>query len=107
MQRIHHPRKEQIHLAGVLDSLSDPTRLEIVLRLDTLGEATCAEFLDACSKTNLTYHLRRLREAGVTRVSPVGTQRFISLRRKDLDTRFPGLLEMIIGFARDAASADT
>jgi len=47
-----------------------------------------------------------LREAGVTRVSPVGTQRFISLRRKDLNVRFPGLLEMIIGFARDAASVD-
>lgn|GEM_PF-5070054 len=34
-------------MAGVLGWWSDPTRLRIVLRPATLGEATCAEFPDA------------------------------------------------------------
>jgi DNA-binding transcriptional ArsR family regulator len=42
-----------------------------------------------------SYHLRLLREAGVTRTRAEGTQRFISLRREDLDGRFPGLVEVL------------
>jgi hypothetical protein len=42
-----------------------------------------------------SYHLRLLREAGVTRTQAVGTQRFISLRRDDLDARFPGLVDVL------------
>ena len=42
-----------------------------------------------------SYHLRLLREAGVTRTRAEGTQRFISLRRDDLEDRFPGLIEVL------------
>ena len=42
-----------------------------------------------------SYHLRLLREAGVTRTRPKGTQRFISLRRDDLEDRFPGLVDVL------------
>ena len=43
-----------------------------------------------------SYHLRLLREAGVTRTRAEGTQRLISLRRDDLDGRFPGLVDVLI-----------
>ena len=51
------------------------------------------------SKTNLSYHLAKLREAGITRTEVVGTSRLITLRRADLDSRFPGLLDSIIAGA--------
>ncbi len=50
-----------------------------------------------------SYHLRLLREAGVTRTRAVGTLRYMSLRRDDLDARFPGLLEAVEAGAERSA----
>lgn len=102
---LYHPTLEQIQLPGVLDALSDPIRLEIVLRLDAEGEAPCSALGDHGSKTNLSYHLARLREAGVTQTRAEGPFRFISLRRADLDARFPALLETVLNSARATAAA--
>jgi hypothetical protein len=44
-----------------------------------------------------------LREAGLTLTEPSGTQRVVSLRRADVDARFPGLLEAVRSV--DAVSA--
>ena len=99
-----HPSVEQLDLATILGVLGDPTRLGIVAYL-ARNEGTplnCGQFLDLGSKTNLSYHLARLREAGVTRTEAIGTSRLISLRRDDLDRRFPGLLDSIIASAKDA-----
>jgi len=101
-----HPPSGQIELAAVLEALSDPTRLGIVLELadrKTEWEARCGEFSHLGSKTNLTYHFAKLRAAGVTHARAEGTSRFISLRREDLDARFPGLLDTVIKAARSAA----
>ena len=101
-----HPASDQIELAGVLEALSDPTRLGIVIELadrKTEWEARCGEFSHLGSKTNLTYHFAKLRAAGVTHARAQGTSRFISLRREDLDARFPGLLDTVIKAARSAA----
>ena len=49
----------------------------------------------ASARLDCSYHLRLLREAGVTRTRAEGTQRFISLRRDDLEERFPGLVEVL------------
>lgn len=101
-----HPPSDQIELAAVLEALSDPTRLAIVVHLadqKAEWEARCGEFLHLGSKTNLTYHFAKLRAAGVTHARAEGTSRFISLRREDLDARFPGLLDTVIKAARSAA----
>jgi DNA-binding transcriptional ArsR family regulator len=47
-------------------------------------------------KSSVSYHFKVLREAGVTRTRVEGTQRFISLRRDDLEMRFPGLLDAVL-----------
>ena len=98
-----HPNTDQISLPIVLGVLGDPTRLAIVRYLASKeGVAlNCSQFLDLGSKTNLSYHLAKLREAGVTRAEVVGTNRMITLRRADLDTRFPGLLDSVIAAAGD------
>ena len=93
---VHHPRAEHVDLSSVLDAFADRVRREIVARLEQRGEANCSTFLSITSKTNLSYHLARLREAGVTRTRIEGTQRFISLRRQELDARFPGLFDAIM-----------
>lgn len=101
MQRYWQPETDRIELAQVLEALSDPTRLAIVAFLAARpgGEARCGDFTCFGSKSNLTYHLAKLREAGVTRTRPVGTARLISLREADLEARFPGLLKTIVASA--------
>ncbi|RWD29572.1 helix-turn-helix transcriptional regulator [Mesorhizobium sp.] len=96
-----HPTADQISLSNVLAVLGDPTRLAIVRYLASKKGVplSCSQFLDICSKTNLSYHLAKLREAGVTRTEVVGTSRLITLRRDDLDARFPGLLDSVIAAA--------
>jgi DNA-binding transcriptional ArsR family regulator len=97
-----HPATGQLDLALILAALGDPTRLAIVAQLarNEAGPLTCGQFLDFGSKTNISYHLAKLREAGVTRTEAVGTSRMISLRRADLERRFPGLLDSILASAK-------
>src|ERR671911_1748751 len=99
-----HPTADQITLPNVLAVLGDPTRLAIVRYLASKEGVplNCSQFLDFGSKTNLSYHLAKLREAGVTRTEISGTSRLISLRRAELDQRFPGLLDSIIAAAAEA-----
>src|ERR1700754_1169699 len=93
-----HPTADQISLPNVLAVLGDPTRLAIVRYLASKQGVpqNCSQFLDFGSKTNLSYHLAKLREVGVTRAEIAGTNRMITLRRDDLDRRFPGLLDSVI-----------
>jgi DNA-binding transcriptional ArsR family regulator len=102
MPGLSHPDKAKIALPAVLDALSDPTRLAIVTQLAESAEpeARCQSFLPLGSKTNLAYHFAKLRTSGVVSVRQEGTARYLSLRRKDLDSRFPGLLDSILAAAR-------
>ncbi len=98
-----HPDADQITLPNVLAALSDQTRLAIINHLardEALG-AVCGQFTDLASKTAITYHVAKLREAGVVNVTPEGTRRRVRLRRADLDARFPGFLDSIIASTRD------
>lgn len=93
-----HPDADQISLPTVLGALSDQTRLAIInmLARDEARGALCGQFVDLAKKTAISYHVAKLREAGVVRVTPEGTRRRVTLRRTDLDTRFPGFLDSII-----------
>jgi DNA-binding transcriptional ArsR family regulator len=99
---IPHPDIDQIQLPNLLTALGDETRLAIIgyLARDEERPMTCGQFLDLGSKTSLSYHLAKLREAGVVNVRAEGTRRLITLRRADLDNRFPGLLDSIIANTR-------
>jgi len=104
MQRdVLHPATGQISLPAVYNALSDPVRLLIVARLAEQGELNCSAFLDYGSKTVISYHLARMREAGVTRTRIEGKQYLVSLRKADLEARFPGLLPAVIASARSEA----
>jgi DNA-binding transcriptional ArsR family regulator len=104
-ERISHPAREQIELGAVLHALSDPVRLQIVAALDGDGPRTCGSFGVPVTKSTCTHHFRVLREAGVIRQRQEGTARLNSLRREDLDVRFPGLLDTILGAAAAKSAA--
>jgi len=95
--KIPHPPAEAIDLATVMRTVGDPLRLEIVRMLADGDEQSCNDLQAALGLPASTgsYHLRLLREAGVTRTRAEGTQRMISLRRDDLDRRFPGLVDVL------------
>ncbi len=97
-----HPDADQLELPSILNALGDPTRLAIVGYLasnDGNGMA-CGEFCNLGSKTALSYHFSRLREAGIIQVERSGTRRLVTLRTAALDSRFPGLLESVLATAR-------
>ena len=95
-----------LSLATVMAALSDPARLEIVRVLAAEGERTCGTFDLGLSKATRSHHFKVLREAGLTHTRAEGTHRHVSLRRADLEARFPGLLSAVLGAVqREAASA--
>ena len=104
---LQHPTRDQIELPTVLDCLSDPIRLSIVYHLAQherdATELRCGDFNELSGKSNLAYHFGKLRESGLMQTRIVGTARLMKLRRADLEARFPGLLDAVIGSAaRDA-----
>jgi DNA-binding transcriptional ArsR family regulator len=95
---LHHPDTEELDLTAVLHALSDPQRLKIVraLAADYPEPRPCGTFGLEVTKSTMTHHFRVLREAGVIEQRQEGTAKLNSLRREDLDGRFPGLLDAVL-----------
>jgi DNA-binding transcriptional ArsR family regulator len=96
-EKIPHPPASALDLATIMRTLGDPVRLEIVRILGDDRPRVCNELSSALGIPPSTgsYHLRLLREAGITRTQAQGTLRQISLRRDELEERFPGLLDVL------------
>jgi DNA-binding transcriptional ArsR family regulator len=118
MREPFHPSADSLDLVAILAALSDPTRLTILIRLAEADAAIrCGDFTDLATKSNLSYHFAKMREAGLVSLRNEGTSRFLTLRRDDIERQFPGLLDQLIASAkrmedkaRDlqiAASSDT
>ena len=96
-EQIAHPSRAEIELGAVLHALSDPVRLKIVSALAREGsEHTCSSFEVPVTKSTCTHHFKVLREAGIIHQRQQGTSRLNTLRREDLEARFPGLLDTIL-----------
>lgn len=96
MKVLFHPDPAHIHLSSVLYALSDPIRLYIVSEIYKAGERSCGDVEVPIVKSTLSHHIRTLREAGVVRTRAQGTQRFMSIRKDELEQLFPGLLASIL-----------
>jgi DNA-binding transcriptional ArsR family regulator len=96
-EKIPHPPIEALDLATIMRTLGDPVRLDIVRLLADGQPRMCNEISGAMGQpvSTCSYHLKLLREAGLTRARAEGTQRLISLRRDDVEARFPGLLDVL------------
>jgi DNA-binding transcriptional ArsR family regulator len=79
--------------------MSDPVRLAIVRALHDRGEQACGALEVPVSRSTLSHHLKVLRDAGLTLTRAEGVHRFVSLRRADIEDRFPGLLTCVLSHA--------
>jgi DNA-binding transcriptional ArsR family regulator len=103
---IAHPARDEIELGAVLHALSDSVRLRMVAALAAgERERTCGSFDVPVTKSTCTHHFKVLREAGVIQQRPEGTARVNTLRREDLEARFPGLLETVLRAASTGSTS--
>ncbi|RKW70462.1 ArsR family transcriptional regulator [Galactobacter caseinivorans] len=89
---------EDIELGPVLSALADPHRRHVIHELvnDTDGsERPCTSFGLDLSKSTRSHHFKVLRQAGLVHQVDRGNRSGVTLRRADLDARFPGLLSLI------------
>jgi DNA-binding transcriptional ArsR family regulator len=94
------PAPADLQLARVLAALADPHRLATVRFVASHGESWCSQVMQeaglAMSKSTFSHHLRILREAGILTKRIEGARGYTSLRKADLDHRFPGLIDSIL-----------
>ena len=95
------PERDEISIDEVLRALADPVRLSMVRQLAAHPRAdhgvACGEIPLEINKSTRTHHLKVLRLAGVITIRAEGTRRLATLRTEDLDARFPGVLDAILG----------
>ena len=88
----------ELKLETVLYALSDPVRLHIVRNLARRGELAC--YAAVCgldiAKSTQSHHYRILREAGLIAQRKEGVCFISSLRKPEIDAKFPGLLDAVL-----------
>ena len=94
------PELATVDVLTVLQALSDPVRLEIVRQLAGCEAGAtglmCGQIALPVGKSTGSHHFKTLHQAGITRELQQGVCKYISLRRSDLDERFPGLLDSVL-----------
>ena len=96
MRPYKHPLASDLVLERVLYALSDSIRLEIESHLASVESATCGELDGGRPKSTVSHHFKVLRDSGLVRTESNGTTHVNTLRRADIDSRFPGLLSAIL-----------
>jgi DNA-binding transcriptional ArsR family regulator len=93
---LFEPDISDLELTAVLQALGDPMRLTIVRVLASEGEKACGVIPLDVGKATRSHHFKVLRESGLTHTRLNGTHRYVTLRRDDLEARFPGLLDAVL-----------
>jgi DNA-binding transcriptional ArsR family regulator len=97
---------EEINLASVMHALADPSRLRMVAALEGRTELSCAALGEQAgtgmAKSTTTHHLGVLRDAGLIATRQEGQRKLATLRRTEIDSRFPGLLDAVIAGVNSA-----
>ena len=99
MKQYQHPCLNTVGLAEVMQALSDPCRLGIVRSLLEWDgkELACNEFDMDVAKATRSHHFEVLRDAGLIQSRMEGTKCMTSLRREEIERKFPGLIELLLG----------
>ena len=101
MKVVTHPETKDIHLAKVLQALSDPVRLKLVHLLAAQKDLPCSALCLGRPKSSMSHHFKAMIDAGLLRVDVVGNVHLNNLRLDDLESRFPGLLFAVLQASHD------
>jgi DNA-binding transcriptional ArsR family regulator len=93
-----HPSASTITVDGILHALSDPTRRGIMIKLLSCAGMSCSKACDDLSPSTISFHHRVLREAGLIRSEKRGVEVINTVRKADINARFPGLLATILKY---------
>lgn len=100
-RKLSHPIIRDVSIDQVLYALSDPARRNIVAKLANCDELSCAKSCaQDMSPSTISFHHKILRENGLIKSEKKGVEVINSLRKDELDRRFPGLLDSILKFHR-------
>jgi DNA-binding transcriptional ArsR family regulator len=93
------PAADDMVLTDVLQAMADPNRLSMLHRLSDGDWHSCG--LDTweldLQKSTVSHHLKTLREAGLVEYRMRGRNKDARLRRGIVESRFPGLLDGVLG----------
>lgn len=95
-----HPDASAMDLFDVLSALSDPIRQQIVVTVARYPGIACGRIELGIAKSSMSHHYRVLREAGILHQTDQGTSRASKIRHADLESRFPGLIDMVLRESR-------
>jgi DNA-binding transcriptional ArsR family regulator len=94
---VENPSVDEVSLQQLLEALVDPVRRSVVRQLAGRGQdMSCGTFDLPVSRSTSTHHFNVLREAGLISQYYVGTTKMNSLRRDELEQRFPGVLDSLL-----------
>jgi DNA-binding transcriptional ArsR family regulator len=101
MRPLFHPSVEDVTVEGILHALSDPIRVAI---FTSIAASECSQNCTMFShviekeipKSTLSQHFKALREAGLIRGERRGVEMQNTSRCREIDQRFPGLIETIL-----------
>lgn len=105
MKPLQHPVLADVTLTGIFHALGDPVRLKIARNLyEARTPLTCLEAVDGIddlAASTRSHCFSVLRQAGLIRSQKEGRACYNSLRRDELEKKFPKLLRNI--FAQKSA----
>ena len=98
---LRHPEIESVTVADILHALADPIRLAIVNELmEAQSGMSCVDTMSRARivlpKSTCSQHFQILRDAGLIHCQRKGVELTSCIRNRELEQRFPGLLESIL-----------
>ena len=96
------PTAGSFDLTVILGALAEPGRRALMAALYHCQEPVdCTVVVGQAnlglSDSTISHHYRVLREAGLIRSVAEGRKRVITVRREEMEKRFPGLLQAVLG----------
>jgi len=96
MTPLAHPSSDSLRLERVLHALGDTARLTMFRTIAASDGLSCGEICSAQPRSTLSHNTRVLRDAGLITSERQGKTLVNRARTADLESRFPGLMAVIL-----------